>query len=151
MALIDSRLEFCSATALNTGGAGNYNIGDVVDTTVARDLGVGKQMYLCIGVTTTATSGGSATGTFSLLTSAAADLGTPSVVVTSPTWAVASMTAGRKLFVVALPQEGTTYLRYLGVRQTTGTAAFTAGAIDAYLTTEPPSWKAYPDGLPAGS
>lgn len=152
MALIDSRLEFCSATALNTGAAGNYNIGDIIDTTVKRDLGVGEQMWLVIGVTTSSDSAGdTATATFSLLTSAAADLGSPSVIVTSPTWLTTAMVKGTRLFSVALPMEGVAYLRYLGIRQTTGVQAFTAGNIDAYLTTQPPTSKAYPDGLPAGS
>ena len=39
------------------------------------------------------------------------------------------------------------YERYVGIQQITGTAAFTAGAIDAFLTMDPIAWKAYADNV----
>lgn len=141
--ILDERTEFCDATALNTGAAGSYLIGDVVDLGVARDLGGDMATYLMITVDTTATSGGSATGQFNLVTDDNASLTSPAVVVSSKAWAVADMTAGKTLLAVQLPLEGTAYERYIGIQQVTGTAAFTAGKVNAFLTTDVARWKAY--------
>jgi hypothetical protein len=71
--ILDERNEFCDATALNTGGAGSYLVGDVIDLGAAsRDIGMGESLFLVIQVDTTATSGGSATGAFHLASDAQA-------------------------------------------------------------------------------
>lgn len=141
--ILDERTEFCDAVALNTGGAGSYLLGDVIDLGEAKDLGNSDPLYLVVQVDTTATSGGSATGVISLVTDDNASLSSPAVVVSSKAWAVADMTAGTTLMVVQLPMEGTAYERYLGIQQTTGVAAFTAGKINAFITHTPARWKAY--------
>jgi hypothetical protein len=156
--ILDERNEFCDATALNTGGAGTYNLGDVIDThgpavghgsgqNVTRNLAMGSELYLVIRVATTATSGGSATGQFRLVSD---DTSTPSTTTstvhyTSDAIAVASLTAGTTIAVVRLPSGN--YERYVGVQQITAVAAFTAGAIDAFLTSDPNVWKAYADNV----
>lgn len=141
--ILDERTEFCDAVALNTGGAGSYLLGDVIDLGEAKDLGNSDPLYLVVQVDTTATSGGSATGVISLVTDDNASLSSPAVLVSSKAWAVADMTAGTTLMVVQLPMEGTAYERYLGIQQTTGVAAFTAGKINAFITHTPARWKAY--------
>ncbi len=153
--ILDELTEFCDATALNTGGAGTYNIGDQIDTralpgmidpNVTKDFGF-SELYLIVRVATTATSGGSATGTFRLVSDAIAtpDLSTATVHVVSPTFTVASMTAGTTLLALKLPSGS--YERYIGIQQITGTAAFTAGAIDAFLTNDPNAWRPYADNV----
>ena len=141
--ILDERTEFCDATALNTGAAGNYLIGDVVDLGVARDLGGDMAVYLVVSVDTTATSGGSATGQFNLVTGDNASLTSPTTLVSSKAWTVATMTAGTVLMAIQLPLEGTLYERYIGIQQVTGTAAFTAGKVNAFLTEDVARWKAY--------
>jgi hypothetical protein len=141
--ILDERTEFCDAVALNTGGAGSYLLGDVIDLGEAKDLGNSDPLYLVVQVDTTATSGGSATGLFSLVTDDNASLSSPAVLVSSKAWAVADMVAGTTLMVVQLPMEGTAYERYLGIQQTTGVAAFTAGKVNAFITHTPARWKAY--------
>lgn len=154
--ILDKRTEFADAVALNTGAAGTYNIGDVVDLrgsagvnpNVTIDLGTATDdLYLVVLVATTATSAGSATGTFRLVSD---DTGTPntstaSVHAVSATFPVASMTAGTVLMATKLPAGS--YERYLGIQQITGTAAFTAGAIDAFLTNDPNLWRHYADNV----
>jgi hypothetical protein len=144
--LLDDRLEFCDATLLNTGGADTYLLGDQVDLGAAvRDVGAGEDLYLVLQVDTTATSGGSATGQFHLVsddTASIATNGTATSHFSTPAFTVASMTAGTVLAIVALPQ-GRSYERFLGILQTTGTAAFTAGRINAFLTKDPANWRAY--------
>ena len=141
--ILDERTEFCDATALNTGAAGNYLIGDVVDLGVARDLGGDMAVYLVITVDTAATSGGSATGQFNLVTDDNASLTSPTTLVSSKAWTVATMTAGTVLMAIQLPLEGTLYERYIGIQQVTGTAAFTAGKVNAFITEDVARWKAY--------
>lgn len=142
--ILDERTEFCDATALNTGGAGSYLIGDVIDLGVAgRDIGQATPLYLVIEVDTTATSGGSATGQFNLVTDDNASLSSPTTLYSTRAFPVASMTAGTTLFAAQLPVEGVAYERYIGIQQVTGTAAFTAGKVNAFLTHTPAAWKAY--------
>ena len=141
--ILDERTEFCDATALNTGAAGSYLIGDVVDLGIGRDLGGDQAEYLVITVDTTATSGGSATGQFNLVTDDNAGLSSPTVLVSSRAFPVASMTAGSVLFAMPLPLEGVAYERYIGIQQVTGTAAFTAGKVNAFITPDVARWKAY--------
>lgn len=151
--ILDERTEFADATALNTGGAGTYNIGDVIDTRSASiDPNVtkdheGTDLYLVIQVATTATSGGSATGQFRLVSDDATTPSTTTATVhyTSAAIPVATLAAGYLVACVRLPSGS--YERYLGIQQITGTAAFTAGAVNAFLTNDPAIWRAYADNV----
>ena len=144
--ILDERNEFCDATALNTGAPGTYLIGDQIDLGVARDIGTGEQLYLVITVDTQPTSAGAATAQFTLASDDTANIatnGTASVHFKTKTFTIAEMTAGAVLAVVALPIEGEAYERFLGILQTTGTAAFTGGKINAFLTPDVAKWKSY--------
>lgn len=146
--ILDERTEFCDATALNTGGAASYVLGDQIDLTLARGIGLGEPIYFVITVDTTATSGGSATAVFSLVSDSTAALatdGSSSVHFATSAIPVATLVAGYMVCAVALPIEGVLYERYLGVLQTTAVAAFTAGKINAFLTHDVSKWKAYAD------
>lgn len=144
--ILDKRTEFCDATALNTGAAGTYLIGDQIDLGVARDIGIGEQLYLVITVDTQPTSGGAATAQFTLASDDTANIatnGTASVHFQTKAFSIAEMTPGAVLAAVALPIEGVAYERFLGILQTTGTAAFTGGKINAFLTPDVAKWKSY--------
>jgi hypothetical protein len=152
--ILDERNEFCDATALNTGAAGSYLIGDVIDTGIAgtstqpNDLGAGDSLWLVIQVATTATSGGSATGQFHLCSDAQAAIatnGTATYHFSSGAIPVATLAAGYQVACVKLPAG--TYERYVGIVQTTGTAAFTAGAVNAFLTNDPVQIRHYADAV----
>jgi hypothetical protein len=145
--IIDDRLEFCDAVSLNTGGANSYLLGDQVDLgATVRNVGVGEELYLVLQVDTSAGSGGSATGQFHLVSDAQAAIATDgSATYHFSTGAIpfATLVAGYVIAIVALPQGGPAYERYLGILQTTGTAAFNAGRINAFLTKDPSNWRAY--------
>ena len=147
--ILDERLEMCDATALNTGGAGTYLLGDVIDLSlVNKDVGIGEDLWYVFRVQTTATSGGSATGNFILASDAAAAIatdGSATVHVQSGAIAVATLVAGYTIMAGKLPAG--TYERYLGVLQTTAVAAFTAGKIDVFLTPDFTKWSAYADAV----
>jgi len=144
--ILDKRNEFCDATALNTGGAGTYLVGDQIDLGAARDVGNGEPVYLVITVDTLPTSGGSATAQFQLASDASASIatdGSASVHLETKAFTNAQMAAGTVLAAIALPMEGVAYERYLGILQVTGTAAFTGGKINAFLTHDVAKWKSY--------
>lgn len=156
--IIDDRLEFCDAQALNTGAAGTYNIGDQIDIRALGGPGnlnlnptvdlEGADLYLIARVATAATSGGSATLQLRLVSDTAATPSTSApagVHMTSAVIPVASLTVGTTVLAGKLPSGS--YSRYLGVQQITGTAAFTAGALDVFLTNDPALWRAYADNV----
>lgn len=152
--ILDERTEFCDAQALNTGAAATYNLADVIDLGVAgRGIGeAGDQLYLVIQVSTGITAGSAGTVQFQLASDDSGTLatnGTQSIHLQTRAFTTGTGTGtttlkpGTVLGVFALPIEGVVYERYLGVQQVTGTAAITAGAVDAFLTPTPAAWKAY--------
>lgn len=147
--ILDKRSEFADAVSCNTGAAGTYNIGDVIDLGVARDLGGDMATYLVVTVDTGITTAGSAgTVAFQLVsdgTDTIATNGTQTVHAVSAARATgaSAIAAGTVLFAVQLPMEGTVYERYLAVQQVTGTTALNAGKVNAFLTTDVARWKAY--------
>ena len=147
--IMDERLEFADATALDTSGTDTDLIGDVIDLgSTTSDVGNGQPIYLVIQVDTAVTSGGAATVDFKLLSDAAAAIavdGTATQHFASGPVAKATLVAGYTVAVVALPIG--TYERFLGVATTTAAAALTAGAINAFLTYDPVGWTALPDAV----
>lgn len=139
--ILDERTEFCDATAANTGVAGSYLLGDVLDTSIAgtstqpNDLGADDSLYLVIQVATAFTSGGAGTYAFHLASDAQAAIavdGSATYHFSTAAIPVATLVAGYRIAAVKLPRG--TYERYVGILQTTAVAAATAGAINAFLT-----------------
>lgn len=146
---LDELNEFADALALNTGAAGTYLVGDVID------LGAGSKplydiddLYLVITIDTAVTSGGSATVQFILASDAQAAIATDGSATqhwASAAIAKATLVAGYVVAIVELPKQPV-YERYLGILQVTGTAALTAGKFNAFLTLDPSNWVAIADG-----
>lgn len=152
--VLDERGEFCDATAMNTGGAASYLLGDVIDldpAAVAPNTTIdmeGSDMYCVIQIATTATSGGSGTYAFKLCSDAQAAIsvdGTQTIHFATPLIAVATLVAGYLVAAFKLPRGN--YERYLGIVQETAVAAATAGAINAFLTSDPALYRAYADNV----
>ena len=61
---LDNNLEFADATSVGTPNNTTVNVGDIIDSDVARDLGTGQPVFLVVQVTTAITSGGAATVRF---------------------------------------------------------------------------------------
>lgn len=147
--IIDNLGEFADATALGTSGTGRQLVGDVVDLgEAARDIGNGEPLYLVVQVDTAVTSGGNATVSFELASDAQAAIatdGTATVHFATAAIPKATLVAGYNAAVVALPQGN--YERYLGLIANVGTAAATAGKVNAFLTKDVSAWKAYADAV----
>lgn len=144
--IMDKLTEFCDSTSaiLNVG---NAIIGNVIalnsDDNTLHAFGTGKQKYLVIQVDTTFV-GATATITFELRSDSVAALTTsPTTHVTTGAIAVATLVAGYQR-VIPLPQD-LTYEAYIGMWETVATANVTAGAISAFITGHPRSWKAFAD------
>jgi hypothetical protein len=152
--IMDEFTEFCDAVSANTGGAGSYLLGDVIDLDSASiapnttaDI-YGSGLFLVLQVDTTFTSGGSGTYGFSLCSDAQAAIavdGSQTTHVTTGQKALAALTAGAVIGIFPLPMGS--YERYLGIVQTTAVAAATAGKINAFLTADPAAYRAYADNV----
>jgi len=119
------------------------NSTNVVDLSLARDIGEGMDLYVQFTVGTAFTAAGSATLTPTVVVSAADSLTTPTTIGTGGTIAVASLIAGFTFVVRLNPQlfgSTTTVsslgLRYLGAIYTVATGPMTAGTITADIVTD---------------
>lgn len=141
--ILDERTEFADATALSTAATGLALVGDVID--LGTD-GINEVdgIELAISVDTAVTSAGAATVEFQLVSDAQAAIavdGSATVHYKSAAVPKATLVAGYGVVNVKLPKGQ--YERYLGILQNVGTAALTAGKINAGLTALDPSWKAF--------
>lgn len=145
--ILDKLNEFADATALNTGAAGGYLIGNQIDLGLnGRDVGNGEPLYLVIQVDTAITAGAYGAVAFSLASDATAviDPAASTKHLTTPVFTVgAGIAAGTVLYAGAIPSEWNAYEQFLGIVQTTGVAAVTAGAVSAFLVRDVAKWKAY--------
>jgi len=148
---IDERAEFCDATAISPAQDSTALLGDVMDLSVNRDVGQGHPMYLVLQVTT-AFAGGTSYQ-FILASDSGATIavdGTETRHLATDVYTQAQMTAGFTT-VFPLPMGDTArgedtagYERYLGILLV-DVGSSTAGAINAFLTSDPYGWISYPD------
>ena len=155
--ILDERNEFADAVSV-AAAAGTALIGDVIDLgSASRDIGAGQPLYLIINTATEIITGGAAgTIEFRLVSDSTANLATsPTIHFSTGTLVTddaaandARLNAGGLICSVALPR-GAVYERYLGILAVTGVTTTTAGAINAWLSTEEfPAHRAYPDAMP---
>lgn len=127
-----SRAQAVTATAVST---------DTIDLgpNQNRDIAAGQDLYFQINVDATATSGGATTVQFQVITSAAANLSSPTVIAQTEPIGKAELTAGRYFSIpianaiLAAQSKG---LRYMGIQYTVATGPLTAGAFSATITKE---------------
>lgn len=108
---------------------------DIIGNTITRDWGRSDLELLC-QVVVAVLSAGAATIEVDVITSASADLSTPTIVCSSQVIAKATLVVGYK-FRLFIPF-GLTQ-RYLGLQYTIGTATTTAGKITACIVGHVPT------------
>lgn len=131
-----------STNTIDLGVAGTPPPGFIARGTPKSDLGGGKKVFVDVRVVTTCTSGGSNTTQVQLITSASANLGSPTVIQSTAAIAVATLVAGYKFRLGPVPSFGNAQARYLGVQYVIATADLTAGAFDAELVVDSDSYTA---------
>ena len=113
-----------STNAIDLGAAQTDTLGN----TLPRDPGRGGQVEMIATLTETVTSGGAATVQAQLVSSANADLSSPTVLQSTAALALATLKAGYQ-FRLALPAG--INQRYIGMQYVIGTATTTAGKVTA--------------------
>lgn len=132
MAILDATLVFSDAQAETTQAA--HDSDNIVDCGLANaNLGAGTPKWLVVSVNTAFTTSASGTLTVALQDCATVG-GSYATVIAGETHAVTALVKGFKILCVPLPAE---HARFLKLVYTIGTGAMTAGAIDAYITTDP--------------
>ena len=101
---------------------------DTIDLSVARDVGEGTALYMNFAVTTALANGTSVT--FEVVTSANANLSSPTVVGSSDAVLTAALTAGKNVVVRINPDIAGKGKRYLGARYTVA-GTYNAGKVTA--------------------
>ena len=101
---------------------------NTVDLGSARDIGEGTALYMNFALTEAFANGTSVT--FEVITSASANLGTPTVIGSSTAIATAALTLGKNVVVRLNPDIAGKGQRYLGARYTVA-GTYNAGKVTA--------------------
>lgn len=126
--MITDALLLLAAAQVVTASAVSTN---TIDLGVARDVGPGEPLYAVITVDEAAAASGSATVDFQLVSSAAANLGSATVLGSTGPIGKAELTLGRKPIVMEIPSAILAAQpigqRYLGLNFAVATGPLTAG------------------------
>ena len=146
--ITDALLQLSSAQVV-TDSAVSTN---TIDLSQSRDIGSGTDLYAVFTVDEAATASGSATVNFQIITSAAAALTSPTILVATDAIGKAELTLGHKPIVICIPASILTAQpigqRYLGVQYTVSTGPLTAGKFSCAITdSEVSVGKNYPSGF----
>ena len=101
---------------------------DTIDLGVARDMGEGKELFMNFAVTT-AFAGGTSLK-FEIISSATANLASPTVIGSSDAVVTAALVAGKNVAVAINPQIESKGQQYLGARYTV-VGTMSAGKVTA--------------------
>lgn len=148
--LLDAFLQLSKEQAPVSGFVVSTN---TIDLSEARDIASGCTLFALFGVDETVTSGSASTVTFQVISSAAANLGSPTVIAQTGAIPKADLVAGRNPIGLPIPDHALLSLpkgqRYLGVQYTIGGANLTAGKFTASISKDAPSGavKMYPSGF----
>ena len=124
--ITDAQLLLSDAQA-NVRNAGTYVSTNTIDLGVARDVGNGERLFVDFNVDV-AFAGGTSVQ-FQIITSAAADLSSPTVIDSTAAIVDATLVAGYRVQLPIPPVQGNGQ-RYLGV-QYVGVGTHSAGSVSA--------------------
>lgn len=136
--LLDELLKLSAAQEVTSSAVST----NTIDLKSARDVGSGEDLYAVFGVDEGVTASGDATVTFQIISSAAANLSSPTVLAQTDAIGKAELTLGRKPIALEIPS---TILnaqpigqRYLGVRYVVATGPLTKGKFTCYISMDKP-------------
>ena len=122
--ITDSLLRVSEDQALTTTAVST----NTVDLSVARDMGEGTTLYMNFAITEALANGTSVT--FEVITSASANLGSPTVIGSSAAIVTSALTLGKNIVVTLNPEIAGKGQRYLGARYTVA-GTYNAGKVTA--------------------
>ena len=131
-----SDAQAVTATAVST---------NTVDLGSARDIGAGEELFMNFTVGTA--FAGSTTTEFQVISSASADLSTPTVIGSSGPVAVAALTAGKRMAVSINPTINSNGQRYFGARYVVVGSNNSAGTVTADVVHGVQDSKSYASGF----
>lgn len=156
MTMIDKLAIFCTATSV-AASAGTALIGSQIDlSTLTSRPGAGQPVYLVIITTTEIiTAGNTGYIQFKLSSGASASIatdGSATDICTALTYITDDAAANSPQLnvggvIMCQPIDLRIAKRYLGILCVTTTTTTTAGAITAFLTTNPAAYLAYPNAI----
>ncbi len=129
-----STAQAITATALST---------DSIPTN-GRDMGMGEELFFFVNIDTTFTAAGAATMIIQVVTSASANLASPTIIGLTPSMPLASLVAGAQ-FAIPIPRGSVQ--AYLGLQYAVTTGPMTAGAVTAGIAHDVQSNRNYPSGF----
>lgn len=139
-----------SAAQVVTASAVSAN---TIDLGAARDVGAGEELNVYVNVDLTTLAAGAATVNFQVITSAAANLSSPTIVGQTDAIPKASLVTGTQI-LIPVPRSLINKLgqRYLGIQYTVGTGPLTQGTFSAGIAIDVPDntglmKKTYPSGF----
>lgn len=131
--IIDNLALVSSAQAV-TASAVSTN---TIDLSQARDVGPGEDLRFSVTVDVAATAAGAATVQFQIITSASANLSSPTILSSTDTIAKTELTAGRRPIELIIPRSVLAAQpigqRYLGIQYVVATGPLTAGSFTAAM------------------
>lgn len=137
---VDAQNLFSDAQAI-TASAASTNL---IDFGSARDIGVGRELYLVVVVDVAFTDAGSdSTVAVTVQTDDNAGFASATTVQTIGTFA-ALTAAGSRLVARLQPDAG--WEQYVRVYYTVANGDLTTGSLTSFLTTDIQAWTAYPIG-----
>lgn len=142
--ILDSQEQFSSGQSI-VAAAGDVVSTNIYDTGAAADVGIGEELYIVARIGTAVTSGGAATVQVVLQT--ADDAGFTTNLTEFPlssALALAALTANTEIVKSRLPIG---LRRYLRIVYRIGTAATTAGTVDAFIVKDVQANKPYASGF----
>lgn len=116
-----------TATAVST---------DTIDLSVARDMGQGNELTMVFSVTEAVTAAGAATVTFQVISSASANLSSPTVIGSSAVIGKAALPIGTQVAVKINPLIASLGQQYIGANYVVATGPLTAGKFTADVVTD---------------
>lgn len=139
--ILDSQLQFSDAQAVTAAAAST----NVLDLGVARDIGSGKPLYVCLNVDVALDDAGDDSElAVTLETDDNSDFTSATELMALFTLA-ANAPAGTKKVAVLPP--GLDYERYLRLKYTPADGDLSAGSVTAFLTDSYEVFKAYQDNV----
>lgn len=147
--ITDRLLHFTEAANGFANSGVTANVGSALDLGAARDIATGKEVYVCI-IVTTAFVGSGASIEVKVVSDATSSIAVDGSATLHATFGVKAISntafnAVGKRFFIRLPSGD--FEQYLGVQVTSTGANTTAGALRAFVTFDEPRWLAYPEAV----